>query len=86
MPFIAIALANWRITIIAALVVAVGVFLIVEREMLLKQGGQAELQKIEEANHVAHEKADVGSKSVDDCIAAGRVWDRDSGLCIDAAR
>jgi hypothetical protein len=45
-------------------------------------GVQQERARIEEANHEAERKADAGQATFDDCVRAGRVWNRARGVCL----
>lgn len=44
-------------------------------------GVQRERTRIESANKASEEKANAGQASLDDCIRAGRDWDRTRGVC-----
>lgn len=44
-------------------------------------GVQQERTRIESANKASEEKADAGQATFDDCIRAGRDWDRARGVC-----
>lgn len=48
-------------------------------------GRRAATQEITDANVAARKMADDAEKTVDQCYAAGRMWDRDRGLCYDPA-
>jgi hypothetical protein len=45
-------------------------------------GVQKERARIEDANKASEEKADAGQATFDDCIRAGRMWDRARGVCL----
>ena len=79
---IAFLLSNWRLVALAAGVVALLGWAGCERLKLIHEGEQRAVQKIEEANHEAEQKADIGAKSTDECFARGGNWDRASGRCL----
>ena len=76
----------WRLAAIGAVLVSIAGFAAYEHHKLVVEGEQVELKRIEDANAAERAKAQAGSQDVDACFAAGRVWDRASGVCGDAPR
>ena len=81
MPFLLLLLQYRKFVIAGVAIVVLSGWAIHERNKFINEGEQRELKKIEEANRASEQKADKGSQSIDDCIAAGRRWNRDDSVC-----
>lgn len=79
-------LKNWKLFAVAAAAAAVFVWFEVQQHNAFTQGQQTAVEKVERANEHAQVAADRAAKTVDDCYAAGRDWDRARGVCVDPAR
>lgn len=74
-------LKNWKIVAIAAGVLLLSTWALVERHRLIVEGEQRELKKIEDANNVAQKRAQDAADTVVACDRAGGDWNRDRGVC-----
>jgi len=74
-------LKYWRVCLVALVVLAVAAGLTYERVTGYEQGKDAAVQTIDKANDEEMQRAQAAAKTVDDCVAAGGVWNRDVGVC-----
>jgi len=82
-PFV---LSNWRVFLYGGTAIAIGLLALHERSVLINQGAQQAIEKVEKSNEQAKSAADAAQAKVDACYAAGGTWDRVNSVCLNPTR